>query len=124
NSAIPAPAGVPRTVHSSQFGLGVDLAAGTVTLDGRGWGHGIGLSQYGALGKALRGMTAPNILAAYYGGLRPVVMPARQLPASVQVVLDAGRPAAALLGSGQGPSGPLSGTQFRLLDGGGHPLAV
>ena len=38
------------------------------TFYGRGWGHGVGLSQYGARGRALAGHTAQQILAHYYAG--------------------------------------------------------
>src|SRR5665811_2500643 len=38
----------------------------TVTFYGRGWGHGVGLSQYGARGRALAGQDAATILAHYY----------------------------------------------------------
>ena len=37
-------------------------------LGGSGWGHSIGLSQYGALGQALEGRSAEQILAHYYVG--------------------------------------------------------
>jgi SpoIID/LytB domain protein len=37
-------------------------------IEGGGWGHGIGLSQYGAYGMALDGFEAPDILAHYYSG--------------------------------------------------------
>ena len=41
----------------------------TVVIDGRGWGHGVGLSQYGAYGYALReGRDYQFILAHYYTG--------------------------------------------------------
>ena len=40
----------------------------SVTFFGRGWGHGVGLSQYGARGRALAGQLAPAILAHYYAG--------------------------------------------------------
>jgi SpoIID/LytB domain protein len=39
-----------------------------VTFYGRGWGHGVGMSQYGARGRALAGQTAAQILAHYYAG--------------------------------------------------------
>ena len=42
---------------------------------GRGWGHGVGMVQWGAYGKALRGLPATDILAYYYGGLRPEPYP-------------------------------------------------
>ena len=38
------------------------------TFYGRGWGHGVGLSQYGARGRALAGQDAATILAHYYQG--------------------------------------------------------
>ncbi|MDH4179600.1 MAG: hypothetical protein OEV33_03745, partial [Armatimonadota bacterium] len=37
-------------------------------LQGTGHGHGIGLCQWGARGRALAGQTAREILAAYYPG--------------------------------------------------------
>ena len=43
---------------------------GTVTLIGGGWGHGVGLSQYGAQGQALEdpGITGAEIATHYYAG--------------------------------------------------------
>ena len=41
----------------------------TMTIEGRGWGHGIGMSQYGADGYALHGWTYWNIIAHYYTGV-------------------------------------------------------
>ena len=42
---------------------------GTVIVDGRGWGHGRGMGQYGALGYAIdEGWTRDQILDHYYGG--------------------------------------------------------
>jgi stage II sporulation protein D len=37
-------------------------------VHGKGWGHGVGMSQYGALGKAERGVGYRNILGFYYQG--------------------------------------------------------
>lgn len=53
-SPAPSPSGTP---------LGA-----SVTFYGRGWGHGVGLSQYGARGRALAGQDAATILAHYYQG--------------------------------------------------------
>ena len=39
---------------------------GDLTFHGRGYGHGVGMSQYGARGRALAGQIAPTILAHYY----------------------------------------------------------
>ena len=41
---------------------------GAVRFEGRGWGHGVGLSQYGAKGMAERGYGHAQILAHYYPG--------------------------------------------------------
>lgn len=49
-------------------------------FDGSGWGHGVGMSQYGARSMAVAGMTAQQILEYYYTGvtLKPIdqVLPA------------------------------------------------
>jgi SpoIID/LytB domain protein len=39
-----------------------------ITFYGRGYGHGVGMSQYGARGRALAGQPASTILAHYYAG--------------------------------------------------------
>ncbi len=44
-------------------------------MKGRGWGHGVGMVQWGAYGKARRGFSSERILASYYGGLRPAPYP-------------------------------------------------
>ena len=47
--------------------LPAQAGAGTLFLiDGRGWGHGIGMSQYGARGYAEAGWGYQRILAHYY----------------------------------------------------------
>jgi stage II sporulation protein D len=38
----------------------------TITFYGRGWGHGVGMSQYGAHGRALAGQSAGEILGHYF----------------------------------------------------------
>lgn len=43
---------------------------GAYTISGRGFGHGIGMSQYGAHGAGLAGLTHAQILAYYYPGTR------------------------------------------------------
>jgi len=43
-------------------------AATTVIIKGGGWGHGIGMSQYGAFGRAERGDSSQQILEHYYSG--------------------------------------------------------
>ncbi len=41
----------------------------TMVMEGRGWGHGIGMSQYGADGYALHGWKYPAIIEHYYTGV-------------------------------------------------------
>ncbi|MEY2566165.1 MAG: stage sporulation protein [Actinomycetota bacterium] len=113
NAAVPAPAGLPLALPSVRFALASD-GAGGVVADGQGWGHGIGMSQYGALGKAMRGMRAPEILASYYGGLKPVTAAPQQLPSTIRVLLDPARANATVGGAGR----------FRVLDGAGNVIAL
>ena len=44
------------------------VTATTFVVSGRGWGHGVGMSQYGALGFANDGWTYDQILAHFYVG--------------------------------------------------------
>lgn len=61
-------------------GLAAPAGAGTTFLvDGRGWGHGIGMSQYGARGYAEAGWGYERILKHYYRGTEVRVVPARQV---------------------------------------------
>ena len=43
----------------------------TFLVQGKGWGHGRGLGQWGALGYALKGWTSAQILDRFYGGTTP-----------------------------------------------------
>lgn len=60
----------------------------TFVVKGKGWGHGIGLSQYGTQGFALNGSTHVQILAHYYRGTS---LGTRR--ATISVRLTAGRSA-------------------------------
>lgn len=48
--------------------LRVTRTASTLTIEGRGFGHGVGLCQFGANGLAKQGLTANQILNRYYPG--------------------------------------------------------
>jgi len=49
---------------------------GPIRVDGRGWGHGRGMGQYGSLGYAVdEGWSRDAILDHYYGGTIPGVVP-------------------------------------------------
>lgn len=57
--------------------------AGTFTILGRGYGHGHGLSQYGAKGAAEKGLSTSQILSFYYPGTTPA-----QAGGSIRVLLS------------------------------------
>jgi stage II sporulation protein D len=67
------PSSLPVTIPSRW--LTFSSEEGAIVVAGRGWGHGAGMVQWGAYGKALRGLSAADILAYYYGGLRPEPFP-------------------------------------------------
>lgn len=70
--------------------LPAQAGAGTVfVIDGRGWGHGVGMSQYGARGFAEAGWGYERILKHYYRGTKLQLVPARP----VRVLLAEGRTA-------------------------------
>ena len=58
-TATPAPTPVPIPAGATALGA-------SVAFRGNGYGHGVGMSQYGARGRALAGQTAATILAQYY----------------------------------------------------------
>ena len=63
-------------------------AATLFVIDGRGWGHGVGMSQWGARGYAEQGWRYDRILRHYYRGTEVRAVPARP----VRVLLAEGRP--------------------------------
>jgi stage II sporulation protein D len=75
---------LPATMPSSRYEI--ELGDDEVLVRGRGWGHGVGLGQYGARGRADDGQSYEQILAAYYGGLEPTTSDA--MPERVRVGLD------------------------------------
>src|SRR4030095_13338196 len=58
----------------------------TFVVSGHGWGHGVGLSQYGAYGYAQHGLTYDKIVAHYFPGTQLGRAPA----ARVRVLLASG----------------------------------
>ena len=105
--------GLPQTLPSMRYSANTDHGRGVVVMDGGGWGHGIGMSQWGALGRAQRGWKAPDILAAYYAGLRPVALPAERVPPAIRVAVALGSEQATVTSEGA----------FRVTDGNGRVLA-
>ncbi|MEX2328958.1 MAG: SpoIID/LytB domain-containing protein [Nitriliruptoraceae bacterium] len=80
---------LPTALPSSRYDFEVTDAE--VTIAGQGWGHGVGMGQFGAMGRAESGHDHLEILAAYYGGLEPVV-PAN-LPDRIRVGMSTSVPA-------------------------------
>lgn len=64
-AAAPAP-GVTTTAPTAS--ITTVTAPSVVAVSGHGWGHGLGLSQWGAYGYAKHGWTYDRILAHYYPG--------------------------------------------------------
>lgn len=69
-------AAVAASVLSGSMGAAraadpVQVPAG-FTITGAGWGHGLGMSQYGAYGMALDGYNASQIISHYYTGATAV----------------------------------------------------
>ncbi|MGB9376587.1 MAG: SpoIID/LytB domain-containing protein [Mycobacteriales bacterium] len=62
----------------------------SLSVVGHGWGHGHGLSQYGARGAALKGVTSAQILSFYYPGTTATTQASSQV--RVQITANAGRP--------------------------------
>jgi stage II sporulation protein D len=77
--------GLPVTIPSGWFTM-VSASHGLV-VEGRGWGHGVGMVQWGAYGKAAKGWSASKILAYYYGGLTPRPYPE---PGTITVIVATG----------------------------------
>ncbi|MEZ4386495.1 MAG: hypothetical protein R3D98_02745 [Candidatus Krumholzibacteriia bacterium] len=63
------PPGGTGLLRSAWFDLDVDRGHAIVAT-GRGWGHGLGLCQMGAVGRARAGQSFEDILAHYYPGTR------------------------------------------------------
>ncbi|MFL5650845.1 MAG: SpoIID/LytB domain-containing protein [Chloroflexota bacterium] len=67
-SSDPTPTATPTPTPTPTPAPGPTVLGSTVTFFGRGYGHGVGMSQYGARGRALAGEDAATILAHYYRG--------------------------------------------------------
>lgn len=93
------------TALPAQADPAVSAKSGSFTIRGAGWGHGWGMSQYGAYGAARKGLSWKQILAFYYRGTQLSTLPSstkikvwitsdndnslRVLPASGLTVRDA-----------------------------------
>ena len=104
---------LPLTIPSHWLRL--SSAGNAVVVTGRGWGHGVGMVQWGAYGKARRGLSASDILAYYYGGLRPQRHPE---PGLIRVQIGTGLTVLRI-----SPSGPGAKIGDRPLDTGAIVIA-
>jgi SpoIID/LytB domain protein len=99
------PGSLPVSIPSRWLSASSEKDALVVT--GRGWGHGVGMVQWGAYGKALRGLSASDILAFYYGGLRPESHPE---PGLIHVQVASGLSSVRIVPSE--PGATLGGTEL------------
>src|ERR1051325_4459655 len=91
-------------------------AATVLVVTGRGWGHGVGMSQWGAEGYARHGATWQRILAHYYPGTKLAPSPIsriRVLLAAGQPQVGIARPAAVKVFDGTGNARPLAAGAYQ-----------
>ncbi|HEU5490649.1 MAG TPA: SpoIID/LytB domain-containing protein [Gaiellaceae bacterium] len=103
-AAVPA---AGQQVPSSSYGEAVFL------VSGRGWGHGVGMSQYGAYGQAQAGRTYAEILGHYYSGTT-IGKAGRKV---VRVLLAEGRQAVTLSSTVPYTAVDATGAVFKLPKG-------
>jgi SpoIID/LytB domain protein len=96
---------LPETLPSNR--LEVHTNSGTAIVRGRGWGHGVGMSQWGAYGMAREGASYEDILEHYYTGIE---IDERSKDEPIDVGVDWGRTEATATGA------------FELVDGRGKVL--
>ena len=77
---------LPETLPANR--ITIETRGRVAVVTGRGWGHGTGMSQWGAYGMAARGATYDEILRHYYTGTTVGPAPA---PRSISVGVDWGR---------------------------------
>jgi len=88
--------------------------AGTeLIVTGHGWGHGVGLSQWGAYGYAPHGWSWKRILAHYYSGTQVAPAPVSR----VRVLLGAAQPRVSVACAGAIRVSDRSGRGYALVPG-------
>jgi stage II sporulation protein D len=68
SALLAATPGAPPATTSATTTVATSPASAVLAVSGHGWGHGLGLSQWGAYGYAKRGWSFDRILAHYYSG--------------------------------------------------------
>jgi stage II sporulation protein D len=97
---------LPETLPSNRFEI--VTREKNVFVRGRGWGHGVGMSQWGARGLAERGKSYKKILEHYYTGVTVEREPDSQ--ATIDVGVNWGMPSVAVHGD------------FEIVDGMGRTI--
>ena len=129
-----------RPLRILALALGLTLLGGVATADaakrfiirGAGFGHGVGMSQYGAMGYAQQGWEYKAILAHYYTGTKLGVL---DDPRAVRVLLQSTSGSAAFSGASRAGGRKLApgttyyargraGGQVQLVAAGGRVLAT
>jgi peptidoglycan hydrolase-like amidase len=108
------------TLVGALFGTQAAHAKRTVTITGGGWGHGLGMSQYGAYGRALSGKSDTEILTHYYTGAH---VRDEKMPSHIRVGLLQGQSSISISSVALGSQGGLGvfkvvGRKRRLAKGG------
>jgi hypothetical protein len=86
---------MPATLPSSRFV--VRRTPDGFLVQGKGYGHGVGMSQWGAMGRASEGHSYDEILSAYYTGLRPTSLGRSPI---IRVAVVRGVPSVRISGNG------------------------
>ena len=100
----------PTTTGTTTTAVTTSSAATTLVVTGHGYGHGLGMGQWGAYGYALHGWTSARILAHYF----PETSLGRDTSPLVRVLLADAVPSVVL-----GSAAP-----WRVVDGAGTRLAL
>jgi stage II sporulation protein D len=114
------PSGMPTTIPSRWVSYAT--RGSKLVATGRGWGHGVGMVQWGAYGKARLGWSATEIVSFYYGGFEPEPFPE---PGVIEVQLADGLESMTITPSG--PGATVDGEAFErrwLKIRGGDELSV
>ncbi len=88
------------------------------TFTGRGWGHGLGMSQYGAEGMAVHGWNATQIMQHYFQQTQVGTVAGVSSATPIRALMSSGRSTVAIATSTAGTATDLhTGTSHALLAG-------
>jgi stage II sporulation protein D len=100
-------------VVSGLVGVAPAAAATELVVTGKGWGHGVGMSQWGAYGYAQHGWSWKRILAHYYSGTQVAQAPVSR----VRVLLGVAQPRVSIACAGAIRVSDRSGRGYSLAPG-------